>query len=124
MPSRSSGSSGIVFLDREQALADVRRAIATLVARRADVRQVWLFGSLARGNATARSDADLLIVVDQDERRPMDRSPEFLLSLEGLGRPTDVLVLTAAEWKARDGTALHREVVAHGIQLYPLSGGS
>lgn len=119
MPSKSSGSSGVVFLDREQALADVRRAITALVARRAGVREVWLFGSLARGDATPRSDADLLIVVDQDERRPMDRSPEFLLLLEGLGRPTDVVVLTAAEWKAREGTALRREVVTRGIQLYP-----
>ena len=124
MPSRSLSSSGIVFLDREQALADMRRVIATLVARRAGIREVWLFGSLARGNATARSDADFLIVVDQDERRPMDRSPEFLLLLEGLGRPADVLVLTTAEWSVRDGTALQREVVAHGIQLYPLSEGS
>jgi hypothetical protein len=32
-----------------------------------------------------------------------------------------VLVLTAAEWKAREGTALHREVVMRGIQLYPPS---
>jgi predicted nucleotidyltransferase len=92
MPNRSSDSSGVVFLDREQALADVGRAITALVARRAGVREVWLFGSLARGNATARSDADLLVVVDRDERRPMDRIPEFLLLLEGLGRPADVLV--------------------------------
>ena len=121
MPSRSSGSSGVAFLDRDRVLADVRHAVTALAARRAGVREAWLFGSLARGNATPRSDVDLLIVLDQDARRPMDRIPEFLLLLEDLGRPTDVLVLTAAEWKAREGTALHREVVARGIQLYPLS---
>jgi predicted nucleotidyltransferase len=98
MPNRSSSSSGVAFLDRERALADVRRAVTALVAGRAGVREVWLFGSLARGNATPRSDADLLIVLEQDARRPMDRIPEFLLLLEGLGRPTDVLVLTAGEW--------------------------
>ena len=121
MPSRSSSSSGVAFLDRGRVLAELRYAVTALVARRAGVREVWLFGSLARGNATPRSDADLLIVVDQDARRPMDRIPEFLLLLEGLGRPTDVLVLTAAEWKAREGTALQREVVMRGIQLYPPS---
>jgi predicted nucleotidyltransferase len=99
----------------------VRHAVTALVARRAGVREVWLFGSLARGNATPRSDADLLIVLDRDARRPMDRTPEFLVLLEGLGRPTDVRVLTAAEWKARDGTALHREVVTRGIRLHPPS---
>ncbi len=121
MPSRSSDSSGVTFLDLERVLADVRHAVTTRVARRAGVREAWLFGSLARGSATPRSDADLLIVVDQDARRPMDRIPEFLLLLEGLGRPIDVLVLTAAEWKAREGTALHREVLMRGIQLYPAS---
>ncbi|HYB42919.1 MAG TPA: nucleotidyltransferase domain-containing protein [Candidatus Methylomirabilis sp.] len=90
-----------------------------LVARHAGVREVWLFGSLARGTATPRSDADLLIVVDRDDRRPLDRAPEFLFSLEGLGRPADVLVLTDAEWKAREGSALHREVVTRGIRLHP-----
>ena len=120
MPSRSSTSSGVVFLDRVRALADVRRAVTALLGSRAGVREVWLFGSLARGNATPRSDADLLIVVDEDARRPMDRIPEFLLLLEGIGRPADLLVLTAAEWKAREGTAFHREVVRRGIQLHPV----
>jgi predicted nucleotidyltransferase len=121
MPSRSSGSSGVVFLDRARALDDVRSAVVALVGRRAGVREVWLFGSLARGTATPRSDADLLIVVDEDGRRPMDRLPEFLRLLEGAGRPVDVLVLTRAEWDAREGTALHREVDSRGIRLHPPS---
>jgi predicted nucleotidyltransferase len=121
MPIRSSRSSGVAFLDRGRVLADLRRAVAALAARRAGVREVWLFGSLARGDATPRSDADLLIVVDEDARRPMDRISEFLLLLQGVGGPTDVLVLTKAEWDAREGTALHREVVGRGIRLHPTS---
>ncbi len=69
--------------------ADLRHVLTALVARRAGVREVWLFGSLARGNA--------------------------------LCRLTDVLVLTAAEWRAPDGTAVSRGVVMHGIQLDPPS---
>jgi predicted nucleotidyltransferase len=121
MPSRSSSSSGVVFLDRERAVAEVRQAVAALVARRADVHAVWLFGSLAHGEATPHSDADLLIVVDRDTRRPMDRIPEFLLLLEGLRRPVDLIVWTVAEWEARAGTALHREVTTRGLQLHPVS---
>jgi predicted nucleotidyltransferase len=119
MPSKSSSSSGVVFLDRARALEDVRRAVVALVARRAGVREVWLFGSLVRGTATPRSDADLVIVVDEDARRPMDRIPEFLLLLDSIGRPADVVVLTAAEWQAREGTGWHREVVERGIRLHP-----
>lgn len=119
MPSRSSSSSGVAFLDRGAALAGIQRAVAALVARRDDVREVWLFGSLARGSATPRSDADLLIVVDEDARRPMDRLPGFAPFLEGLGRPADLIVLTEAEWSTREGTALRREVVTRGIRLHP-----
>ena len=89
MPSRSSSSSGVAFLDRARVLADVRHAIAALVARRAGVREVWLFGSLARASATPRSDVDLLIVVDQDARRPMDRIPGFFSCwTDSAGPPT------------------------------------
>ena len=49
------------------------------------MREVWLFGSLARDNAVC----------------PV----------------TDVLVLTAAEWRAPEGTALYRKVVMHGIRF-------
>jgi hypothetical protein len=34
-----------------------------------------------------------------------------------LRRPSDVFVLTAAEWRAPEGTALYREVVMHGIRF-------
>jgi len=123
MRNRSSSSSGVVFLDRERALADVGRAVAVVAARRPDVREVWLFGSLTRGNATPRSDADLLIVVEHDARRPMDRLPEFLslLAEAGLRQPADVRVATLAEWAKSAGTAFHREVVTRGRRLVPPS---
>jgi hypothetical protein len=57
------------------------------------------------------------VVVDQDARRPVDRIPDFLALLEGLGRPADVLVLTQAEWQARRGRAFHREVTTRGLRL-------
>jgi len=117
MPRPSSSSCGIVFLDRTRAIAQIGATVAGLCARRPDVREVWLYGSLARGDATARSDADLLIVVDRDPRRPVDRIPEFLDLLDGIERPCDVVVLTADEWKAREGGAFHREVTTRGLRL-------
>lgn len=49
----------------------------------------------------------------------MDCLPDFAPLLEGLGRPADLVVLTEAEWRARQGTALRREVVTRGIRLPP-----
>ena len=117
MRSVSSSSSGVVFLDRARVLADVRAAVKRFVTRHPGVREVWLFGSLARGDATPRSDVDLLVVVDQDERRPPDRIPDVLRSLEGLGRPADVIVLTAAEWARRADSRFHQEVTTRGLRL-------
>jgi predicted nucleotidyltransferase len=117
MPRALSRSSGAVFLDRPRAIAEIRAAVRRLLAQKPEVREAWLFGSLARGDATARSDADLLFVVDQDARRPVDRIPDFLALLEGLGRPADVLVLTVAEWQARAGRPFHREVTTRGLRL-------
>jgi hypothetical protein len=98
-------------------LADVRLAVGRLVSRHAGVREVWLFGSLARGDATPRSDVDLLVVVDTDDRRPLDRIPDVLRGLEGLGRSVDVVVLTVAEWERRADTRFHREVTGGGLRL-------
>lgn len=117
MPRRSSSSCGVVFLDRAAAIRRLRAAVAELRARRPDVVEAWLFGSLARGGATARSDADVLLVVDRDARRPMDRIPEFASLLEAIDRPCDLIVLTRDEWKAREGSAFHREVSSRGLRL-------
>jgi predicted nucleotidyltransferase len=119
MPKRSSSTSGAVFLDRHQAVEEVREAARWLVAERPGVLEIWLFGSLARGDATPRSDADLLIIVDRDDRRPMDRAPDFLRSLAGIRRPVDVIVATADEWRARAGDRFHEEVQAQGLRLHP-----
>lgn len=98
-------------------MAEVRAAVDRLLTRHPGIREVWLFGSLARGDATPRSDVDLLVVVDRDERRPLDRIPDVLRLLTGLDRPADVLVLTAAEWAEREGSPFHREVTSRGLRL-------
>lgn len=117
MPRRSSSSCGVVFLDRAAAITRLRAAVAELRARRSDVVEAWLFGSLAHGGATARSDADVLLVVDRDARRPMDRVPDFASFLEDIERPCDLIVLTREEWNAREGSAFHREVAGRGLRL-------
>ena len=47
-----------------------------------------------------------------------DGCPGSLAGDDALRRPSDVFVLTAAEWRAPEGTALYREVVMHGIRFH------
>lgn len=84
------------------------------------IRRVVLFGSLAHGIPTPRSDADLLIVVDRSEQpEPRDRIPEMLRALRPLPCPVDLVVVTAEELERHtgEGHPLLREALAHGEDL-------
>jgi len=60
-----------------------------------DVLAVILFGSLARGDHNAFSDADVLIVLSRSEKPFLERIPDFLP--RGVGVPVDVFPYTAEE---------------------------
>ncbi len=47
---------------------------------------------------TAASDADILIILREDSRRPMDRIPEYLIKFSNAGVPVDIF-LTEEEIK-------------------------
>jgi predicted nucleotidyltransferase len=88
------------------------------------VKEAWLFGSYARGDATARSDLDIMVIV---EEMPYDWPGETvdLTSAihKALGEGVDkeiVLYLsdeaTYREWKGAFGTP-HYAVASEGIRL-------
>ena len=80
--------------------------------------KAYLFGSYARGEATPRSDIDILVV----ERRMPENWLEEVESLrEGMGfrKNVDLIVLDEAsfrEWKDAYGTVQH-EVAMEGVRL-------
>lgn len=105
-PDASSTSSAVAFLDPEAVLAALRTAAARLRAARPEVRRVLLFGSRADRRATARSDADLVVVVDHAEDPPHLRPAPYLLALSPTPVPVDLFVLTEDEldtpaWRRR-----------------------
>jgi len=63
-------------LDVEKVLAELREYALRAVERGA--LAVVLIGSLARGDYTAFSDADVVVIVAEDKRRPVDRVADFL----------------------------------------------
>jgi predicted nucleotidyltransferase len=59
---------------------------------------VLLFGSLRTGQATPRSDADVLVVLDQSEHTdPRQRIPDILRAMAPLPCPIDLFVVTFEE---------------------------
>lgn len=124
MQPSSRTSAGAVYLDRHRRIEELRAAAHRAAARIPSIRRVLLFGSLAHGIATPRSDADILIVVEaSDEPQARDRIPPVLAAMSPLPCPIDLFVLTADEVdRARDrGDPLVREALAKGVDL--LGGG-
>ena len=92
------------FLSRGEILPRLEEVAKRLLASRADVLEVSLFGSLARGNYAPGSDADIYILLKEDPRRFMDRIPEFLEHFSGAGLPVEVFPYTLEEvTKMEDG---------------------
>ena len=84
------------------------------------LRRLVLFGSLAAGTPTPRSDADLLAVVTlSPHEHAMDRLPEVLAALAPLPCAVDVFVMTESELDRarRDGDPLVREALENGVEL-------
>jgi len=78
MRRRSRNTAEVRFfkLNYEEVMERVREYAEKAVAR--GVKAVILIGSLARGDYTAFSDADVLIVFDDAPENPMDRIKEFM----------------------------------------------
>ena len=84
------------------------------------IQRIILFGSLAAGTPTPRSDADILVVVNTStELAGRDRVPALLQAMSPLPCPVDLFVLTndEIELAERDADALVREALLSGIEL-------
>ena len=78
-----------------QRIEALRNTIEPLLAERIGA-EVWLFGSLARGDWDARSDVDLLAVAP--DQSAADQLAEALL---GTGLADDVIGLSQGRWQER-----------------------
>jgi uncharacterized protein len=84
-------------IDRDPALAEILRRLVDAYSP----ERVYLFGSMARGDADADSDYDLMLVVPDDaepERRDSDLAYK---ALRGTGLAADVLVWTRQQFDRR-----------------------
>jgi len=91
----SSPSVKVFWLDIAQVRMRLRDAALQLARAHAEIREIWLFGSIARGDAGPGSDADLLIIVDETPLAFLDRSVFYQPPYCGLS--VDVLVYTESE---------------------------
>jgi uncharacterized protein len=96
------------------------RAMARKIGQEFHPRQVVLFGSYARGEATEDSDVDLLVVMDQVGPRGRRTAPIRLMLAEEYVLPVDIVVQSddaVQKWKDVPGSFTQR-VFQEGIVLY------
>ncbi len=97
---------------------DIREIVDTIVAV-ADPEKVILFGSYARGDATAESDLDLLVVKETGDLSP-HRSAPLYHALGDYLQSVDVLVYTPRELETSSSIhgGLASAAVSEGMPLY------
>ncbi len=86
-----------VSIEHDPALAEILRRVVDAY----QPERVYLFGSMARGDADADSDYDLMLIVPDDatpERRDSDLAYN---ALRGTGLAADVLVWTRDQFDRR-----------------------
>ena len=78
---------------------------------------VILIGSLARGDYTAFSDADLVIIVSQASRKPIERIKDYLDPSLSIDIEPRIYTVDELLRMAREKRRIVREILEHGILL-------
>ena len=93
---KSFGSVKTFWLDKDYIRHQLSTAANALKADR-NVLRIVLFGSFAQDRAVPGSDVDILIVLQSDCRRFIDRIPEYLDAFSDIGIGVDVFPYTVDE---------------------------
>ena len=107
----------IQFLDRGKILRELKELSLTLKKERQDVISIILFGSLAKGNYTGGSDADIIIIVKHSKKDLVERIFEFRKYFLNCSIPVDVLVYTEEEVKKMQHEGFIDSVMKEGVNL-------
>ena len=90
----------------------MRQRALLLLEKEADVLEVRLFGSLARGDAHPGSDADLFVVLRDGAGGFLDRIPALARHFSGVGIGCDIIAYTETE---RAALAAGRGAFRHAV---------
>ncbi len=105
-----SGSVKLISLNRNKLLDDLRNSAQRARDAHPEVVEVYLFGSLARGDYTGTSDADVLVVLHHtSETDPIRRVLTFMPYFD-VPCGVDLLIYTRAEL---DYALAHNPFIQH-----------
>ena len=102
----------------KQTLRDIQKSLIPTF-RRHNIKKAIVFGSLARGDDSSKSDLDL-ILVQNTEKRFLDRYDGILheLSCAVNGRDVEVLIYTPQELTAINQRSFIKTALQEGVVIY------
>ncbi len=116
MQNKSWSGAEVRFIDYDQTLRNLRKAVAKAKAAYPEIVKVLLFGSLVNGTWTADSDADLIVVVRKELAGFSSRSPYYIFA-EGIA--TDSLIYSETEFErlSRDSESFLAQNLPTAVEL-------
>lgn len=109
----SAHSVKAIYLDRKLLLEKLRIVSLEAAEKFTQIKEIILFGSLAKNEETGLSDVDLFLLVDKGEENPLERlKPYFNFFADRLDIAVDLIVALDNELEA------HREMLKSSIILY------
>lgn len=94
---RYVSSVGITSVDYQELINQLQHTSRHLQDIYREVKEIYLFGSFARGDYTPESDVDILIVCEYSDKPFLLRSDQFIDSFRSLPFDVNILVYTQEE---------------------------
>lgn len=94
----SSGSVRAIFLNREEVLKKLREISGEALAVFPEIKEIRLFGSLAKREETGLSDIDIFLLIESEQKNPIERmKPYFGFFSDRLDIAVDMIAATEDE---------------------------
>lgn len=94
----SSGSVKAIWINREDILKILRKVSEDASREFSEIKEIRLFGSLAKGEETGLSDIDIFIVAERQDPNPVERIKRyFSFFSDRLKLGIDIIVVTPEE---------------------------
>jgi predicted nucleotidyltransferase len=90
-----------VYLNKKEAMKRLREVSGEALSSFPEIREIRLFGSLAKGEETGLSDADIFILTESREKNPIERiRPYFNFFSDRLDIAVDMLAASDDEMES------------------------
>lgn len=102
------------FLNKKKVMNELLKFAKRAKGNDRNIKRIILFGSIVNNTYTSRSNADIMIILAEDNNRFIDRTPKFLPLFVDAPVPVDVFPYTEKESEI---VPLARKVKSEGIAL-------